>query len=422
MICTNCVNFDSLKSFIKENGADNECSYCGEAGVCAEQEKIFTFIKNQLFEVLTPTDELSDFEQGMIFECGSDDPHVYPVWEFIQDSNEIAEENVTAAFLEWLPSEYTIDSDGNEILYVFDDGTLEYNDFSVKWDLFVKDINHNHRFFNKNAEEFLDSLLAILGQGGELHTDVIEVMGRENSLYRARITSGKQQIEDISKEPKMQLGPVPVKLAGNQRMSPVGISAMYCSLDRNTCLTELRTIVGDIAISGEFRPISDIKLLNLSLLSSVTFTFGDFLSEGLRKRLHAIEFFKEMTFKLSRPLGRSDELGYLSTQVFFEYLRVKYNGIVDGVLFPSVQTGKKNVNIALFPESSIIGVEGEGVDEIATAHSSQLMPKLYFVNESLMYHRISAVNVTSHDESSSVPFALNEITRNRLFPELKNIL
>ena len=247
-------------------------------------------------------------------------------------------------------------------------------------------------------------------------------MVRENPVYRARITSGKQQIEDISNDPKTQLGPVPEKLAGNQRMSPVGISAMYCSLDRNTCLTELRTIVGDIAISCEFRPISDIKLLNLSSLSSIVFAFDDVFSEGLRKRLHAIEFFKEMSIKLSRPLGRSDELGYLSTQVFFEYLRVKYNGVVDGVLFPSVQTGKKNVNIALFPESSIIGEEGDGADESAATHSSRLMSKLYFVSESLMYHRICAVSVTSHDESSSVPFALNEITRNRLFPELKNVL
>ncbi|MNG14439.1 hypothetical protein D3C84_981900 [compost metagenome] len=53
---------------------------------------------------------------------------------------------------------------------------------------------------------------------------------------------------------------------------------------------------------------------------------------------------------MSRPKARNDELRYLSTQVVFEYLRLRFGKSVDGLVFPSVQTGEAGTNVVLFPE------------------------------------------------------------------------
>ena len=55
---------------------------------------------------------------------------------------------------------------------------------------------------------------------------------------------------------------------------------------------------------------------------------------------------------MSRPKARNDELSYLSTQVVFEYLRLRFGKQVDGLVFPSVQTGEAGTNVVLFPEAS----------------------------------------------------------------------
>jgi len=416
MICAACVKLDSLKLFINQNSKAHVCEFCKTSQKCVDKEQLYSYMENQLFEVLTPTDYLSNFEQAMIYECGSDEPPVYTLFDFIQDADDVVAKEVAEEFINWLPAKYHKDERGSEALYVLDDGTLEYNDYAHEWEKFVKDIHHGRRFFNEKAKDFLDSLLTILDQGGKLYSDVVEVIDCDAQLYRARIVSGKTQIEEVSNDPASQLGPVPEKLASNQRMTPAGISAMYCSLDRNTCLCELRTIVGDTAISGEFRPIKPLKLLNLSSLTSVDFVVGDYLSVDWRKHTHATEFFKEMVYKLSRPLGRQDELGYLSTQVFFEYLRVKYHKEVDGVQFTSVQTDGKGINIALFPESSVIGKQDEVDQQGDTSPLGRLVPKLCYVDKSLVFHRIKAVKIDSHDENSSAPYVMDELSRKRLYP------
>lgn len=421
MICESCVNFKSLKELIASKGKADECKYCYSNTTCLDEPEVFTYIQSRLDEVLTSTEHLSPYEQGMVYECGSDDPHIFPIWEFLGDANEIAREEIIDSLLNYLPKEFYVDDKGNEEHFVFDDGTLEQNDYADKWQAFVEDIHHDRRFFNKSAKEFLDSLFTTLNNGENFDVNAITELPNSAPLYRARIANGRESIKKISESPCSELGPVPKKLAGNQRMTPAGISAIYCSLDRNTCLCELRTIVGDIAISGAFRSVNGLKLIDLKKLSDackVHLDRLDPLHEGYRNISHAYEFLKDITYKLSRPLGRHDELGYLSTQVFFEYLRVKYSEIVDGVIFESVQNDGNGINLALFPESSSVSKLKDGLDEDKTPVSSDLEKpdaKLYFVKGSIIYHRIDGVEVKSKDSQWSEPFIVDELTRRRFY-------
>lgn len=52
-------------------------------------------------------------------------------------------------------------------------------------------------------------------------------------------------------------------------MTPNGISALYCPLDRETCLSEIRSITGDPVVSVGLTPIAELKSLDLTILNCV---------------------------------------------------------------------------------------------------------------------------------------------------------
>lgn len=414
MICAKCVSLESLKTLIHQNGTQQTCDYCDNSGTCIESNILFDFIEQQIIKALKPVHELSNYEQGMIFECGSDEPPIFPLWEFLQenfpeDGDQLVkdiEASFTSAFFK-SPDKY-------EALFTIDDGTLEdSNDYEVEWERFVSSIHHNRRYFNKGAEEFLDSLFETMSQDGKLNGGLTQTLRKGTALYRARIANNKDVLNNIERTPHSELGPVPKAIASNQRMTPAGVAAIYCARDRNTCLSELRPIVGDLVVSGEFQPVSDIKLLDLTTLETIELSKVDQLHVNFRKLSHAQAFLKGMTYKLSQPLERENDLGYLSTQVFFEYLRLRFEKEVDGVLFPSVQVGGDGVNLTLFPESSVV-IDAKGLTEWDDdAPFSGPKPKLVYVEKSLVFHKIQAVNITSQDYSSSFLHTTDELTRKR---------
>ena len=52
-------------------------------------------------------------------------------------------------------------------------------------------------------------------------------------------------------------------------MTPNGISALYCALERETCLSEIRSITGDHVVSTALTPVAELKLLDLTALTSL---------------------------------------------------------------------------------------------------------------------------------------------------------
>ena len=413
-ICIDCVHFESLKGFIRSTGEIYKCEYCEQEAISIEDTSLFDYIKDRLENILCPVEELSEFEQAMIFGCGSDEPPVFEIWEFISDTYEIATEKVTEALLSWWSVELQMEEVDNNALYALDDGSLERNDYAGKWNSFVDGICHGQRYFNNNAETFLVSLLNIIQKEGELKPDFIRELESDATLYRARVRNNESQLKSVEDAPHKELGPVPKELASSQRMTPAGISAMYCALDRATCLSEIRPIVGDLVVSGEFRPISKLRLLDLTLLTSIPKLDIDPLDVDFRAQSHAREFLKDMTYKLSRPLSRGNELGYLSTQVFFEFLQSKYSDCIDGILFPSVQTGNNGDNVVLFPEYSTIAEGKSNTEQVNTNPFDEFIPKLFFVENSLRSHRINSVIVDATEEKQYYPLIADELAKRRV--------
>lgn len=95
-------------------------------------------------------------------------------------------------------------------------------------------------------------------------------------------------------------------------------------------------------------------------------------------------------------------MSYLSTQVVFEYLRLRFGKYVDGLVFPSVQTGEVGTNVVLFPEASRLSFVPPANPDPADGPVPKAVPadnpfgppaKLDVVADSIRLHKVMAIDI-----------------------------
>jgi hypothetical protein len=125
---------------------------------------------------------------------------------------------------------------------------------------------------------------------------------------------------------------------------------------------------------------------------------------------HATAFFKELVFQMSRPARRGVGNPYLSTQVIFEYLSVKFANQVDGIMYRSVQQDQAGECIALFPYAS--GVSNTASNEFPATGIFQKkdIDRLFFVSDSVRYHRVRGVDYKQQEFEDDYVFTANDRT------------
>ncbi|RBH53186.1 MULTISPECIES: RES domain-containing protein [Pseudomonas] len=411
MICINCIHLESLKRFVAKEGVFGKCQYCGIDGVCVAKDAMFDYIGVRIKESFRTLDELTSYERGMFF-YGSDNLSIKKYWEIVGDDYDIGGGELVEDLIEYLEVDFALDEEGDDLLYALDDGSLETNSFEAAWEVFVSRVHHEHRFFNDGAKNFLGSLFGFTCQGGNLKADLITVLSDGDSLFRARKADNFEKLKKIEADPARELGPAPNILAGSQRMTPSGISAMYCATDRQTCLSEIRAVTGDLVVSAEFTPVTSMRFLDLRKLEVIArFDMSPF-DEGFTKASHAYQFLKGLIFKLSKPKGSGDEVAYISTQVVFEYLRIQFNKQVSGIVFPSVQTGGTGTNIVLFPECTLVAQSGYSIEseDPLGGHDpwGPPIPTIQFKVGSARVHKIKAVVTESQDYVDATAYYISE--------------
>ncbi|EOG5637498.1 RES family NAD+ phosphorylase [Pseudomonas aeruginosa] len=429
MICIECVTPEPLKKLFDTHGQEGDCQYCQRHGKAIESRVLFEYVYDRVRENLAQRDDLSHFELGMLYECGSDKIAVAGIDEVLSERMKLGEERYFDLLVDGVPGEFVADDDGHDVHFFDDDGTLEKNVYDEEWDAFVSGVQYTHRFFNAKAKEFLDSVFSPLVTNDDaLKPEVIRTMAHGDLLYRARYVKEFGDADKIIKDPAGQFGPTPRFLASSQRMTPNGISALYCALERETCLSEIRSITGDNVVSAALTPVAELKLLDLTVLNRVEPPELSPLDVGYRKALHRKVFLGSLVKKMSRPRARNDELSYLSTQVVFEYLRLRFGEQVDGLVFPSVQTGEAGTNVVLFPEASRLAyilpartVEDKFRDEPAPVEvpidmDNPLMPptKLMVVHGSVRFHKVTAIETRAREYRHIHDLFMSDETRKRL--------
>ncbi|MDI9331171.1 MAG: RES family NAD+ phosphorylase [Alphaproteobacteria bacterium] len=357
-------------------------------------------------------ENLSDYELGLIYECGSDHITVDSIDVVLSEWFELGDEVYFDDLMTYLPKTYLKHDGERDRHYYSDDGDLEMNIYEEKWEKFITGIRHSHRFFNPNAEGFLDAVFGMLTEVDmKLKPDLVRTITKGALLYRARAAQTFDVAKKIMDSPSTELGPTPKDKASSQRMTPSGISALYCALERETCLSEIRSITGDNVVSGALTPTTELKLLDLTKLELVEPPKLTIFDVGYRDSLHLKTFIKSMVTKMSKPKGRNDDLSYLSTQVVFEYLRLKFRKQVDGLIFPSVQTGEVGTNVVLFPEVSVISKEFYNPNELTEFFVND---KLAVVDKSLRFHRVTAIKTSAIEHDNIYELFMSDLVRTRL--------
>jgi hypothetical protein len=125
----------------------------------------------------------------------------------------------------------------------------------------------------------------------------------------------------------------------------------YGALDADTCLAEIRAPVGASVIVGSFRPLRPLCVVDLKAMERVyqnkSMFDPNFQIDGER-----CQFLRSLSRRLSFPVMPSDEqLDYVVTQVICEYLAT-LSPQLDGILYPSTQSGGGKTNIVLFSHAS----------------------------------------------------------------------
>lgn len=424
MICIDCVTPAPLKKLFDTHGTAGDCIYCGHHGLAMESKQLFDYVYERIAENVAIKDDLSDYELSMLYDCGSDFIAVSDIDIVLMEWFELGNEPYFADICAGVPPEFRVDDTGSETHFFDDDGTLEQNIYEDRWKEFVEDVHYKHRYFNAGASKFLDSVFSVLvTDGNQLKPEVVRTISHGELLYRARHAQNQKQAEEIIGDPAGQFGPTPKHLASNQRMTPNGISALYCALERETCLSEIRSITGDHVISTALTPIGELKLLDLTVLDRMEPPALTLLDEGLRESLHRKVFLGSLVKKISRPKARNDELSYLSTQVVFEYLRLRFGKYVDGLVFPSVQTGEAGTNVVFFPEASRLSYVPPTDPDHADATAPMAVPpenrfgppaKLTVVADSIRFHKVTAIETKAKEYSHIYDLFMSDLNRKRL--------
>jgi hypothetical protein len=379
----------------------------------AHRHVLFDHILDLVDKNVAAEEDLTHYELGLIYECGSDHINVAGIDDVLAEWFDLGQEVYFDDLMAYLPEPYQKTDGGRKRHYYYDDGSLELNIYEEKWEKFVAGIRHTHRFFNPDAKGFLDSVFSMLTDADQkLKPDVVRTIPKGELLYRARTAQTYDAAKKIADSPHTELGPTPKDKASSQRMTPNGISALYCALDRETCLSEIRSITGDNVVSGAMTPTTELVLLDLTKLELVEPTKLTIFNDGYRDSLHLKTFMRSLVKKMSKPQGRYDDLSYLSTQVVFEYLRLEFGNQVDGLVFPSVQTAEAGTNVVLFPEASVVGKEHFQAD--GSQPKFRENDRLAFVDSSLRFHHVTAIktDATVHDDIHSI--FMSDRARSRL--------
>lgn len=427
MICSACVTPLPLKKLIDDRGHPRLCRYCNEVGIAVSTQDFFKEIYQLVEENLATRDDLSWFEDVMLFECGSDETNVAGIGEVLAEWFNLGEEPYFDDLYAEVPTEYKNSNNAGRTLFFEDAGRLERNFYEDKWIKFITTISHSHRFFNSNAKEFLDSVFSFLcNDSEEIKSEFLSTISKGTPLYRARTAGSYEVAKAFMSDPAKELGPTPNAKASSQRMTPNGISALYCSFERETCLSEIRAITGDNVISIALTPITELKLLDLTKLDQVIPKDLTLLDRGYLENLHLQKFITTLITKLSKPKGSNGDLSYLPTQVFFEYLRLKFVGQVNGLVFPSVQTGGKLKNVVIFPEFSAVSSRNyTHLDdyELAEMREPDFVPYpedpfeqnafLYCISGSLRFHSIVSIATTANEFKQIEDLFMDDMQRQR---------
>lgn len=359
-VCADCLEDYAIREFIKENAVEKECSYCrrkSKSPIAAKLEIVVDFICQGI------NTEWEDPVESMAWESAeggyqgarvidSDELIRYEIEELFNTNEAILDDIV----LSLVGSHDWCQKDPY--------GFREEEALSLSWADFAEQVKHYTRYvfleLDDETDDFhrdldmipVSKMLSRLSweiSAMEYDIKMINVLDIGYTIYRARIHDKRKKLTTAKK-----LGAVTVKKAKYaNRMSPAGIPMFYGSLEADTAFKEVVDISGSrrskIVSIATFRTLKKLIVLDLCHLPEVPSLF-DKSSRHLRSSLIFMRHFGE---EFRKPIKKSklENIEYVPTQVFTEYIRHKYEDIegnsIEGILYPSSRN-PGGISCALF--------------------------------------------------------------------------
>jgi len=287
--CTECFADPEIKAFIVSFDNLGNCNYCQSSGIhIAKVSDVCSFIRKGVERV---------------YEVASDSIG----WNTTDISEILDELDVFPARLSTTMELLDDFNFGDTPYYRRDRDGLEFNQI-INWAEFCETAKRDQRFTILLDSPFVTEMARLM------HQALTNLISTGTILYRARIVRNNQQFGHVD------LTSPPLSIAGNNRMSPAGISFFYGAFDIETAIAEMRPSLGDTVVVGSFRVCKNLDVLDFSTIPEQTSPFSN--SYDFRFEEFIRPFLERFAEDISKPIRPDDApIDYVPTQIFMEYIR-----------------------------------------------------------------------------------------------------
>ncbi len=156
------------------------------------------------------------------------------------------------------------------------------------------------------------------------------------------------ELEAALGRPDVHLGAPSALFTAAGRTNARGRSVFYGANNRKAAIAEARPPVGSQIALAQFEIIRKLRLLDLTALSDIRVTqnLSDF---GLAGRMEGAVFLRLLSERIMRPMMPDDDpFECLATQALADFLATEAPVPIDGIIFPSLQTGGDDLYVVLF--------------------------------------------------------------------------
>lgn len=357
-ICCACLEDRSLREIVADEGEIIPCSVCEET----ENPAITVARLGELLEPILR----EHFEPGPIVKKFGDndaewseqegDPISHAIQEVLGQYFEFEDEIVDAV----VDAESYSPGDGAywDRTNSYVSKRIQLGHFYADWNYTLDELKHSRRFFSPAAQALFTALFDgvedLKVRTGSRHLPVVRILPPGTKLFRARVCTSRQVLKEIWADPLKHAGPPSSDLAQAGRMNAAGVAVFYGARDGNTCMAEVRPVLGNELALIELETTQPLRILDFTRLenahggASLSYFQSDFSFEVERSA-----FLRKLHRLISQPVVPGHEADYLITQTMSENLAHMHARPFNGIFFTSAQrvTG---VNVVLFPDTAML--------------------------------------------------------------------
>lgn len=339
-ICADCVSDPALRKWIEANLTSIQCTFCGAESECAIAASFDDFVgvvrAGIAFDWNHPDSE------GIMYisaEGGYQAP-VSDSWEVFADYDISEDSDVIEALIDsigndgWVEREFYRGDDSQRLVW--------------GWDWFKHVTKHQTRYLFLDpkaddrddipASQMLDAIAEVIAKdlGG---FELIKAIGPDTDLFRIRVG-------DEAYDTAATIGPPPAEYANqSNRMSPAGIPMFYSAFNIDTARFETldpTAHIDQILSIGVFRPMRDLKVLDLANLPDIPSVFDP----DAHPLIHPLRFLHAFVGDLVQPIAHDgrEHIEYVPTQIVTEFFRRGFcdsdDRPLDGLIYMSSRNGE----------------------------------------------------------------------------------